>query len=311
MRCAPPRGNGQPPACPHTPSTNPMAALKADPSGSVECAAIRPTKRARAAKVRFRGKRGRIAAMPNWPTAADSAALKGATSSAKAGTPANSNEHCPPGFAVASQIGRGPVDRAGRTAVPSSSGCASGASGHHSSPCPASGNCSKHGEHCQRCTAGRYRGQIGRSTPPINAPPPITALSCTTSPHDPRAQHDRSSKAGGADDYYARGLAGCSLRCVEEMQKKRQHSEMELARSASAPGRWAAGAGRSPEDRRTTNRFPPSAALDHGVNWIDTPPSTVLIIRGGGGARPATAPIIRTCSSAPVPGTRNARFRRY
>ena len=206
MRCAPPRGNGQPPVCPQTPSTNPMAALKGDPSGSVECAAI-PANKARA-----RGppkcdsaspRAGRIAAMPNlansngWrgsPSGASTSWRSCGHASASGSNSARQASPSRPRFAAVRSI-----ERSSRTAVPSSSGCASGASGcTHSSPCAASGNCSKHGEHTAKgCTAEQISWtNPGSVNSADRAPPPIVCSAFVHRDRVTRARQHDSQRQG-------------------------------------------------------------------------------------------------------------------
>ena len=186
MRCAPPRGNGQPPVCAHTPSTSPTAALSGDlerqrgmrgHSGKQGARAM-----ARESAIRPAPRRAnRRHAEPRQQQRMARHAERGQHVVAQARPGVGERlEQRPPGFAVA--VPDWPrsrsIERSSRTAVPSSSGCASGASGWtHSRPCAASGNCSKHGEHTARgCTAEQISWtNPGSVNSADRAPPPIVA----------------------------------------------------------------------------------------------------------------------------------------
>ena len=148
--CDPPRGSGQPTACPVIPSTRPKAAVSGRSSGSIACAASPAKSAARPLAAEQR-------AAPAWPRARPRAARSRAIASGWRGTrrtgPSSaraSPSQCadqrsrtaaarrprpaPSSRAVSS------TERSSTPAVPSSRGCARGSGGWiHSSPCSPSG----------------------------------------------------------------------------------------------------------------------------------------------------------------------------
>ena len=140
------------------------------------------------------------------------------------------------------------IDRSSSTAVPSSSGCASGAGGWiHSRPCSASGNCSKQGEPAAiGCTAEQTScTNPGSVNSADRAPPPIvSAPSYTVTAQPARASTIAAARPFGPEPITtARFFAEWpTFAIVEEMQKKRLgNSDMEL--TPIGVGAWAMGGG--------------------------------------------------------------------
>jgi hypothetical protein len=211
MHCEPPRGNGHPNRCPLRRRTSPKPAVGLRSRGTIECAA-QPANNARARspeKVRaarpvadraaWRPKRARAR---GWEGSAVRGPRTAASSFGQSAARGSSSRRyaSPSGPSSVAVVSR---ERSSTTAVPSSSGCASGASGWSSSrPWSASGRFRRTGD---PGTNGWIDEQTsctkpGRVSSAERVPPPNVSSASRTSTRLPaRASVTAATRPFGPD----------------------------------------------------------------------------------------------------------------